>query len=80
MVRKTKIVNISLSPEIYRLANKLAQRNQVSRSELFRKALKQYIFSEKRWDRIRRWGAETARRAKIKDEKELYRLLSDWRK
>ena len=79
MVRKSKIVNISLSPEIYRLANKLAQKNQVSRSEFFRRALKQYVFSQNRWEEIRKWGFETAKRMNIKDEKELYQLLDSWR-
>jgi len=79
MPRKTKIVNISLSPEVYTLANELSRENQISRSELFRKALRQYIFSTNRWEEIRRWGAGTVKKMNIKSQEELYRLLSDWR-
>ena len=52
MGRTTKIVNFSLQPEVYRQVDELAKQKKTSRSEVLRQALKQYVASERRWQRI----------------------------
>lgn len=80
MARKTKIVNMSLPPEIYQEVEELARQKGISRSELLRQALKQYVASEKRWQEIRAWGEETARRLGIKDERDVDKLIHEFRR
>jgi predicted transcriptional regulator len=70
MARKTKIVNLSLSHETYKQVEELADQMEVSKSELLQEALKQYVAAERRWQQIKRWGEETAKRLSIKDEKD----------
>lgn len=80
MARNTKIVNMSLQPEIYEEVDELAQQKGTSRSEILRQALKQYIASEKRWQQIRRWGEDSAEKLGIKDERDVSRLIHEFRR
>jgi metal-responsive CopG/Arc/MetJ family transcriptional regulator len=77
MARATKIVNMSLPPEVYREVEELAHQKGISRSELLRQALKQYITSERRWQQIRKWGEETAQRLEIKDEGDVEKIIDE---
>ncbi|MFQ5780785.1 MAG: ribbon-helix-helix protein, CopG family [Nitrospiria bacterium] len=43
MARITKLVTISLSPALFREAEKAAKKEQRTTSELFREALRQYV-------------------------------------
>ena len=79
MARITKVVNFSLTPEIYEQVNKLAKQRQISRSQVLREALKQYFASERRWQQIRKWGEETAKRLKIKNEDDVERTIDEYR-
>lgn len=79
MARKTKIVNLSLPNKTYEQVEKLADRMEVSKSEILREALKQYVASEKRWQQIRRWGEETAKRLDIRDEDDVDRMIHEFR-
>jgi len=77
-MRNTKIVNMSLEPGIYAEVDQLARQRGTSRSEILRNALKQYIASEKRWQQIRKWGEESARKLGISDEKDVDRLIHEY--
>ncbi len=76
MSRATKIMNISLSQELYREIENTAQEESRTKSELVREAFRQYS-ANKKWSQIRRWGEETARRMGIKDEDDIDRILHD---
>jgi len=80
MARTTKIVNLSLPPQIYKQVEALAKQRETSRSEILREALKQYVASERRWQQIRKWGEEIAKKLGIKDEEDVDRLIHDFRK
>lgn len=80
MARTTKIVNFSLPPEVYRQVDELAQQRKTSRSEVLREALKQYVASERRWQQIRKWGEETARKLGIKSEDDVDGIIHEYRK
>jgi metal-responsive CopG/Arc/MetJ family transcriptional regulator len=79
MARKTKIVKLSLPQNIYAQLGELADQMGISKSEFLRKALKQYVASEMRWQRIRKWGDETAKRLNIEDEDDVDRIIHDFR-
>ncbi len=57
-----RTVTISLPPELAKRADRVADKEGRSRSELFREALRQYLERQERWDRIFALGEETARR------------------
>ena len=78
MPRKTKIVNMSLRPEMYEEVDELARQRGASRSEILREALKQYIASEKRWQQIRRWGEKSAQKLGIEDERDVERVREEY--
>ncbi len=79
MARERVVVNMSVPPEIYALLDKTAREKKISRSELLRRSFKQYIASEKRWQMIRAWGAESARKMNLKDERDLERIIHEYR-
>jgi predicted transcriptional regulator len=80
MARKTKIAKLSLPQDIYVQLEELADQMGISKSEFLRKALKQYVASEMRWQRIRKWGEETAKRMNIKDEDDVDRIIHEFRR
>jgi len=79
MARTTKIVNFSLPPEIYKEVEELAKQREISKSQILREALKQYIASERRWQQIRKWGEKTAKRLGIKNEDDVDRIIHEFR-
>jgi metal-responsive CopG/Arc/MetJ family transcriptional regulator len=80
MSRQTKIVNMSLPFDIYAQVEVLAKQRGVSKSQLLKDSLKQYIASERRWQQIRQWGEETVRRLGIKDDAEVEEIIYKLRK
>lgn len=80
MTRRTKIVNISLAPEVYRELNRLARQKKLSRSEVLRRALRGYIASEKIWQQIYQWGEASAQKLGIRNEDAVDRLIHQFRK
>jgi len=80
MSRGRMIANMSLSPEFYSVVNKMARKKKISRSELLRRSLRQYIASERRWRLIRAWGKETAKKLGMKGEPDVERIVDEYRK
>ena len=76
MARSTKILNISLSDELYKNIESMAAQESRTKSDLVREAFRQYV-SNKRWARIRQWGDETARKMRIRDEKDIEKILHE---
>lgn len=76
MPRTTKILNISLSKELYAEIEEIALRENRTKSELVREAFRQYSAS-RNWSRIRQWGDETAKKLKIRDEQDIDKILHE---
>ena len=76
MARTTKILNISLSKELYDEIIDIALQENRTKSELVREAFRQYS-ANRNWSRIRQWGDETARKLKIKDEQDIDKILHE---
>jgi len=76
MPRTTKILNISLSKELYDLIDNTAKEESRTKSELVREAFRQYTVNKK-WTQIREWGNETARRMRIRDEQDIEKILHE---
>ena len=76
MPRTTKILNISLSKELYDEIIDMALQENRTKSELIREAFRQYS-ANRNWLRIRQWGDETAAKLRIKDEQDIDRILHE---
>jgi len=76
MPRKTKILNISLSRELYEEIEKVSKVESRTKSDLIREAFRQYS-ANKKWSEIRAWGDETARRFRIRDEEDIDRIIHE---
>ena len=76
MPRTTKILNISLSKDLYEEIENIASQENRTKSELVREAFRQYSAS-RNWSRIRQWGGETARKFKIRDEQDIDKMLHE---
>lgn len=77
-MRATRLVTISLSPNLLRKAEKAAKEEQRTRSELLREALRQYL-ENREWRKIYRYGERRARTLGL-DEGEVERLVDEMRK
>jgi metal-responsive CopG/Arc/MetJ family transcriptional regulator len=77
MVRVTKIQTLSLPPEMAEQIKKLAKEENMTKSELFREAIRQYL-RRKRWEKIREYGAKKAAELGIKGE-DVERLIDEYR-
>ncbi len=60
-MRTTKILSLSLPPELLREAERVAKKEGRTKSELFREALRRYL-QERRWAALRQYGAGQARK------------------
>jgi metal-responsive CopG/Arc/MetJ family transcriptional regulator len=72
--RTTRILNISVPPEMYEAIETVAQEENRTKSELIREAFRHYQFV-RRWRLVREWGRETAGRLGIETDEELEEFL-----
>jgi len=79
MPRKTQIVNMSLPLEICEEVEKLAKKKKTSKSGILKESLEQYIKQEQQWNLIYKWGEEKAISLGIKDEKDVEKLIQEYR-
>jgi metal-responsive CopG/Arc/MetJ family transcriptional regulator len=68
-MRTTKILSISLPPELLREAERIAKKERRTKSELFREALRCYI-QEQKLRELQRFGARQTRKLGIKETDE----------
>ena len=77
---KRKILNISLPPGLYGEVERLAKEQAKAKGEFVREVLRQYVEVDRRWKQIRKWGEESAKRLKIKGEREVENIIEQYRK
>lgn len=77
-MRTTKILSLSLPPELLREAERVAKKEGRTKSELFREALRRYI-QERRWEELRGYGAQRVRKLGVK-ETDVERMIEAYRK
>lgn len=80
MFKQTKTINLSLPNETYREVDRLSRQKRLSKSEILRWALKQYIAWEEIWSEIYQWGKESSKDLKIKNEEDVNQLIHQFRK
>lgn len=77
-MRTTRILSLSLPPDLLEEAEQIAKEEGRTRSELFREALRRYI-QEQRWRGLQRYGARQTQKLGIK-ESDVERLVRENRK
>jgi CopG family transcriptional regulator/antitoxin EndoAI len=78
-MRTTKVMTLSLPPEMVKEVEEISKEENRTKSELFREALRRYI-NDKRWLQIRQWGLRTTREFGISVEEEVDMLIHEARK
>ncbi len=76
-MRNTKLITISILPELLEKLNDLAQEESRTRSELLREALRRYI-GEKEGEHLRRYGRAKAKALNLKAG-DVERLVDEYR-
>ncbi len=77
-MRTTKILSLSLPPELLREAERIAKKEGRTKSELFREALRRYI-QDRKWRELQEYGMRQAQKLGIK-ETDVERLIDEYRK
>ena len=77
MLRTTKLITISLLPDLFNQVNKIAKEENRTKSELFREAIRNYI-EEKEWQKLSRYGQVMAQRQGLQ-ENDIYKIVEDYR-
>ena len=80
--RSSKVLAVSVPPEAAADFERLAEEEGRNKSELFREMLRVYrIWREiQEFESLQRYGAAQARRAGIRDEGDVERLIDDFRR
>lgn len=67
MRRIAQPVTITLPPKLLRVADRIAKAEGRSRSELFRDALRAFLW-KRRWETIQAYGAQRAKETGLKED------------
>jgi len=78
MLRTTKLITISIPPELYRRARAAAKAEGRTQSELLREALRRYLFARS-WQELSRYARGKAKALGIKSERDVVRLVRKYR-
>ena len=76
---QTRTVNISLPTPLLRQVDLAAKREYATRSDFIRSALIQKITTTNRWRDIMTYGKKMGKRAGIKSEADVYRIVEEYR-
>lgn len=78
-MRTTKVMTLSLPPEMVKEVERIVKEENRTKSELFREALRRYI-NDKRWLQIRQWGLKASRELEVSTEEDVDKLIHQYRK
>lgn len=71
----TKPMTITLPADLLRETVRFASAEAITPNKLIEEALRQYLMSH-RWQRLRKWGTDTAKQLGLKNEADLERFLA----
>ena len=77
-MRTTRVLSLSLPPDLVREAERVAKQEGRTKSELFREALRRYV-EERRWRALQRYGASRTRRLGV-TEADVERVVREFRR
>lgn len=74
-----QVVNFSLPNKLLKLADRVAQQEARTRSELFREAIRRYVLARAAWDRLFAYGQRKAKELNLIEE-DVNKLIDDYRR
>ena len=77
--RVSRTTTISLPPKLYRDTVRMAKEHGMTRSELFREALRRFRKEEQEWQDLAAYGRRKAQEAGIKTEEDVERVIDESR-
>ena len=77
-MRTTKLISISILPDLLQEAEKVAKEENRTRSELIREALRRYI-EDRMWEKLTHYARVKAAEAGIKTEEDVQRIVDEFR-
>jgi predicted transcriptional regulator len=78
-MRTAKTISITLPPDLLLKAQKTAEREDRTISELFREALRRYVAADPEWEALLRRTRATGERLGIATESDVERLSDEFR-
>tara|TARA_B100002003_G_C14095849_1_gene527102 strand:+ start:1313 stop:1540 length:228 start_codon:yes stop_codon:yes gene_type:complete len=72
-------MTLSLPPEMVKEVERIVKKENRTKSELFREALRKYI-DDKRWLKIRQWGLKTSQELGVSTVEDVDKLIHEFRK
>jgi len=78
-MRIAKTISITLSPDLLVKAQKTAEREDRTISELFREALRRYITADPEWDALLRRTRSTGKELCVATEEDVERMSDEFR-
>ena len=78
--RISKTTTISLPPGLYKEALRMAKDKGMTKSELFREALRRYQRDEREWQQLMDYGRRKAQAAHIATEEDVERIVDESRR
>jgi CopG family transcriptional regulator/antitoxin EndoAI len=78
-LRTAKTMSLSLPPELLKQAEKLAKKENRTRSELFREALRRYI-ADRKWEALQSELAVRAKNLGIETDTDIERTVDEIRR
>lgn len=78
-MRTTKVMTLSLPPDMLIEVEKITAQENRTKSELFREALRKYI-NDKHWLQIRQWGLKASQELGVSTEEQVNELIHQHRK
>jgi CopG family transcriptional regulator/antitoxin EndoAI len=79
-LRTTKIISVSLPPEMVEQAEALAKEEHRTMSELIREALRRYQRERNEWQSLFEYGRDNARKLGISRDDQIVRRVRDFRR
>ena len=79
MLRTYKTITLSFPPDLLKQIERLAKKENRTKSELFREALRRYM-ADRKWESLQREMAAKAKKLGIKTEADVERIVDEIRK
>ena len=76
---QVQTLNIALPQELLKKVDEQAKKEYKNRSGLIREALRMYLKDNERWEELFSYGRRMGKKAGVKSEKDVNKIVSDFR-
>jgi len=76
MLRTSKVISISLPPEIFTRLETIRKQTSKTRSQVIKDLIRKYEIDQA-WNQLYSWGQNTAEKFNISTEKDILKIIND---